>query len=62
MRKEAKSKMKANVDLLDLYNNNKKFKTYVDKYAKKHNKLFPEDCFFDVDIINYADRIRKRTK
>ena len=54
--------MKANVDLLDLYNNNKKFKTYVDKYAKKHNKLFPEDCFFDVDIINYADRIRKKAK
>lgn len=51
--------MKDNVDLLDLYKNNEKFKTYVDKYAKHHNKLFPEDCFYDAVVIGYAEMCRK---
>ena len=50
--------MKVNVDLLDLYKNNKQFKIYVDNYAKAHNKLFPEDCFYDMVIINYANYIK----
>jgi len=50
--------MKVNVDLLDLYKSNKQFKTYVDKYATKHNKLFPEDCFFDAVVISYAEYVR----
>lgn len=50
--------MKVNVDLLDLYKTNKLFKAYVDKYAKKHDKLFPEDCFFDAVVISYAEYVR----
>ena len=51
--------MQNNVELLDLYKTNEKFKTYVDKYAKHHNKLFPEDCFFDALVVAYAEYIRK---
>ena len=50
--------MRANVNLFDLYKTNKNFKTYVDNYAKQHNKLFPEDCFFDAVVISYAEYVR----
>lgn len=52
--------MKTNVELLDLYKTNEDFKTYVDKYAKHHNKLFPEDCFYDVMVIRYAEYIKEK--
>ena len=52
--------MNKNVELLDLYNSNKDFKTYVDKYAKHHNKAFPEDCFFDLIVINYAEYLKRK--
>ena len=58
--------MSKNVVLLDLYNSNKDFKAYVDKYAKVHGKLFPEDCFFDDEVLqhamvkNYAEYLEKR--
>lgn len=52
--------MNKNVELLDLYKANETFKTYVDKYAKHHNKLFPEDCFYDVLVINYANYVREK--
>ena len=55
--------MDVNVELLDLYKTNKDFKTYVDKYAKCHNKLFPEDCFYDQAVMSYAEYVRgKETK
>lgn len=52
--------MKVNVELLDLYKTNDKFKKYVDKYAKTHNRLFPEDCFFDSVVVSYADYVREK--
>ncbi len=52
--------MNKNVELLDLYKANETFKTYVDKYAKHHNKLFPEDCFYDVLVINYANYLKEK--
>ena len=52
--------MNKNIDLFDLYNSNNDFKTYVDKYAKCHNKLFPEDCFFDVTVVNYAKYLEEK--
>ena len=54
--------MRANIALLDLYKSNEEFKAYVDKYAKAHNKLFPEDCFFDVTVVNYAEYLREKVK
>lgn len=54
--------MKDNVNLLDLYNTNEQFKQYVDKYAKHHGKLFPEDCFFDVTVVNYAKYLMEGKK
>lgn len=50
--------MKENVDLLDLYKTNSDFKTYVDKYAKAHGNLFPEDCFFHAVVVNYANYLK----
>ena len=50
------------VILFDLYNHNKDFKEYVDKFAKKHNRLFPEDCFHDAIVINYAEFLLKGDK
>lgn len=52
--------MKDNVDLFDLYKTNKDFKVYVDKYSKKHDKLFPEDCFYDAVVINYARYLKEK--
>lgn len=54
--------MKDNVNLLDLYNTNEQFKQYVDKYAKHHGKLFPEDCFYDQAVMSYAEYVRGRKK
>lgn len=54
--------MKNNVSLLDLYNSNEAFKTYVDKYAKTHNRLFPEDCFYDAIVVSYAEYIRGKVE
>lgn len=51
--------MRANVNLFDLYKTNKNFKTYVDNYAKQHNKLFPEDCFYDPTVMIRAERIKE---
>lgn len=48
------------IDLFDLYNSDKEFKTYVDKYAKAHNKLFPEDTFKDAVVISYAAYLKGR--
>lgn len=50
--------MNKNVELLDLYNTNEQFKQYVDKYARAHNKLFPEDCFADKVVQNYAEWLK----
>ena len=52
--------MNKNVELLDLYKTNADFKAYVDKYAKSHNRLFPEDCFFDLIVINYAEYLKRK--
>ena len=49
--------MNHDITLFDLYREDKAFKEYVDKYAKAHNKLFPEDCFDDKVVQNYADWI-----
>ena len=54
--------MKDNVNLLDLYNTNEQFKQYVDKYAKHHGNLFPEDCFFHAVVVNYANYLKGGTK
>lgn len=53
------------VELFDLYKENKEFKEYVDKYAKAHNKLFPEDTFKEdafehAIVINYAAYLKGR--
>jgi len=50
------------MELFDLYNTNKKFKEYVDKYARAHNKPFPEDCFEHQIVKNYAESVRKEQK
>ena len=50
--------MNHDITLFDLYREDKAFKEYVDKYAKAHNKLFPEDCFSDKVVQNYADWLR----
>lgn len=54
--------MQENVNLLDLYKNNKDFKTYVDKYAKAHGMLFPEDAFYHAIVINYANYLKGGNK
>lgn len=54
--------MNKNVELLDLYNTNKDFKIYVDKYARHHNKPFPEDCFYDQAVMSYAEYVRGKEK
>ena len=54
--------MQENVGLLDLYKNDNDFKTYVDKYAKAHGMLFPEDCFYHAVVVNYANYLKERKK
>ena len=54
--------MNHDIRLFDMYRENKDFKEYVDKYAKHHGKLFPEDCFFDVTVVNYAKYVMEGKK
>lgn len=54
--------MSKNIELFDLYKNNKDFKAYVDKYSRAHGRLFPEDCFYDLVVMNYAEYLRGRDK
>ena len=50
--------MNHDIRLFDLYREDKAFKEYVDKYAKCRGKLFPEDCFADKVVQNYAEYLR----
>ncbi len=50
--------MNYDIRLFDLYRDDKAFKEYVDKYAKAHGKLFPEDCFKDKVVQNYAEYLK----
>ncbi len=50
--------MNHDIRLFDLYRENKDFKEYVDKYAKTHRKLFPEDCFSVKLVQSYAEYLK----
>lgn len=45
------------IELLQLYNNDNDFKTYVDKYAKCHRMLV-EDAIKCKVVQNYADYLK----
>lgn len=45
------------VELADLYNTNKDFKEYVDKYAKCHRMMIGDTLKIKV-VKNYADYLK----
>lgn len=45
------------VELNELYNTNKNFSEYVDKYSKSH-RMLPEDALKCMVVKNYANYIK----
>lgn len=48
--------------LKDMYDNNKKFKEYVDKYSKKHGIIYVEYALKCMMVQNYAKYLIKEGK
>lgn len=48
--------------LKDMYDNNEKFKEYVDKYSKKHGIAFVDDALKCIMVQQYAKYLIKEGK
>lgn len=48
--------------LKDMYDNNKKFKEYVDKYSKKHGIIYVEYALKCIMVQQYAKYLIKEGK
>ena len=50
------------VKLADMYQNNEKFKDYVDKYKRTHGIPLIEDVFKCIMVQSYAEYLTKEEK
>lgn len=49
--------MNKHTDYMQVYNNERKVKEYVDKYRKKHDEKSVEDALKDKIVQSYIDEV-----